>query len=170
MPFPQLQSTSAWTQGLDKFKTFADAIYKPAAGSPPELFQQFAQGNVWISEYAIDFTLWSRDQGLLPNTVGATFFPTATYGGAAYLSVPKNISAGQQLAAFKFVNWLISFKTQKRMLTEMHEYPGISQWKKMPSSAYKDIPAWSTVQKFRTPLVNNDAYNWIKANGMQYLG
>lgn len=170
IPFAQLQDTPAWKQGIDKFKTFADSFYKPAAGSAPELFQQFAQGNVWISEYAIDFTLWSRDQGLLPKTVGATFFPTATYGGAAYLAVPKNISSAQQLAAFKLVNWLISFKTQKQMLVQMHEYPGITQWNRMPTSAFKDVPPWSTVQKFRTPLTNNEAYTWIKTHGTQLLG
>ncbi|HZO97019.1 MAG TPA: extracellular solute-binding protein [Gaiellaceae bacterium] len=169
-PFSQIQSSSEWTQDLQKLRTFASAFYKPAAGSATDLFQQFAQGNVWITEYAIDFTLWSRDQGLLPKTVGATFFKSATYGGAAYLAVPGNISVGQKLAAFKFINWLLSLKTQTRMLTEMHEYPGISAWKKMPASAFKDIPTWTTVQAFRTPLENNDLYTWLTQNGMQLLG
>lgn len=170
LPFSQIQTSPAWTQDLDKLKTFASAFYKPAAASAAELFQQFAQGNVWITEYAIDFTLWSRDQGLLPKTVGATFFKSATYGGAAYLAVPRNISTSQKLAAFKFVNWLLSLKTQTRMLTEMHEYPGISAWRKMPKSAFRDIPTWQTVQKFRTPLENNDLYTWLTKNGMQFLG
>ncbi|MCP9485041.1 MAG: extracellular solute-binding protein [Gaiellaceae bacterium MAG52_C11] len=168
--FAELQKTARWQQGLQKFKTFSDAFYKPAAGSPPELFQQFASGNVWITEYAIDFTLWSRDQGLLPKSVKAAFFPSATYGGAAYLSVPRNISGEQKLAAYKFVNWMLSLKTQRNMLTVMHQYPGITAWKKMPKTAFRDIPTWAAVQKFRTPLQNADAFNWLKQNGMQYIG
>ena len=168
--FEVLQKTDKWKQGLQKFRSFSDAFYKPAAGSPPELFQQFASGNVWITEYAIDFTLWSRDQGLLPKTVKAAFFPSATYGGAAYLAVPRNISGTQKLAAYKLVNWMLSLKTQRNLLTVMHQYPGITAWKKMPASAFKDIPSWDAVQKFRTPLQNADVFNWIKQNGAQYLG
>jgi putative spermidine/putrescine transport system substrate-binding protein len=168
--FAVIQASATWTKCTQELKTFGGAIYSPAAASATELFQQFAQGNVWITEYAIDFTLWSRDQGLLPNSVSATFFKSATYGGAAYLAVPSNISASQKLAAFKFINWLLSLNVQKRMLTEMHEYPGITQWKKMPASAFKDIPTWQTVVKFRTPLENNDLYTWLTKNGMQFLG
>lgn len=168
--FSAIQASSTWKQCLQKVRTFADALYKPAAASAAELFQQFAQGNVWITEYAIDYTLWSRDQGLLPKTVSSTFFKSATYGGAAYLAVPSNISASQQLAAFKFINWLLSLKVQKRMLTEMHEYPGVTQWKKMPKKAFADIPTWQTVEKFRTPLRNSELYTWLTQNGMQLIG
>ncbi len=168
--FEALQKTDKWKQGLQKFRSFSEAFYKPAAGSPPELFQQFASGNIWITEYAIDFTLWSRDQGLLPKTVKAAFFPSATYGGAAYLSVPRNISGTQKLAAYKFVNWMLSLKTQRNMLTMMHQYPGITAWKQMPASAFGDIPSWAQVQKFRTPLQNADVFNWLKQNGTQYIG
>lgn len=169
--FPEpLQSTPEWTAGLAKFKDFSSNFYQPLAGEANTLFQQFKQGDVWITEYAIDFTLWSADQGLLQQTVKASVFPTGLYGGAAYLAVPANASPDQKKNANALINWLLSEKTQLRMLTQMYEYMAINKFDGVPAKINEKIPAWDIVKSRRIPLTNLPSYNWLKENGGTYIG
>ncbi len=169
--FPDpLQTTPEWAAGLAKFKEFSSNFYQPLAGEPNTLFQQFKSGDVWITEYAIDFTLWSADQGLLQQSVKASVFPTGMYGGAAYLAAPANASADQKKNANALINWLISEKTQLRMLTEMYQYMAINKFDAVPAKINDRIPAWDTVKARRIPLGNLPSYNWLKENGGTYVG
>ena len=169
--FPEpLQSTPEWTAGLAKFKDFSSNFYQPLAGEANTLFQQFKQGDVWITEYAIDFTLWSADQGLLQQTVKASVFPTGLYGGASYLAAPANASPDQKKNANALINWLLSEKTQLRMLTQMYEYMAINKFDGVPAKINEKIPAWDIVKSRRIPLTNLPSYNWLKENGGTYVG
>ena len=169
LPLEEIQATPEYKNAIETFKTFSQSFYKPPFNAPPLMFQQYATGNVWIGELPIDFALWSRDQGLLPETVQATFFPTPLVNGACWTTVPANISEDQQQASFALINWLLSVETQSRMLTDMHQYPAISAWDQMPSDAFDDIPTWEEIAPIRKPLVNNDLFNWIKENGADLL-
>jgi len=169
--FPEpLQSTPEWTAGLAKFKDFSSYFYQPLASEPNTLFQQFKTGDVWITEYAIDFTLWSADQGLLQQSVKASVFPTGLYGGAAYLAAPANASPDQKKNANALINWLISEKTQLRMLTQMYQYMAINKFDGVPAKINERIPAWDTVKSRRNALTNLPSYNWLKENGGNYVG
>ena len=169
LPLEELQATPEYKTAIEAFKTFSQSFYKPPFNSPPFMFQQFATGNIWISELPIDYALWSRDQGLLPETVHATFFPTPLVNGSCWTTVPSNISEDHQHAAFALINWLLSIETQSRMLTEMHQYPAIDAWDQMPTDAFADIPTWEEIAPIRKPLANNDLFNWIKENGADLL-
>jgi putative spermidine/putrescine transport system substrate-binding protein len=169
LPLAELQATPEYKNAIETFKTFSESFYKPAFNAPPLMFAKYGTGDVWIGELPIDFALWSRDQGLLPETVQATFFPTPLVNGACWTTVPANVSKDQQQSAFALINWLLSIKTQGRMLTEMHQYPAISAWDKMPKGAFDDIPTWEEIAPIRKPLVNNDLFNWIKENGADLL-
>ena len=169
LPLEEIQATPEYKNAIETFKTFSQSFYKPPFNAPPLMFQQYATGNVWIGELPIDFALWSRDQGLLPETVQATFFPTPLVNGACWTTVPANITENQQQASFALINWLLSIETQSRMLTDMHQYPAISAWDQMPSDAFDDIPTWEEIAPIRKPLVNNDLFNWIKENGADLL-
>jgi len=169
--FPEpLQSTPEWTAGLAKFKDFSSNFYHPLAGEPNTLFQQFKTGDVWITEYAIDFTLWSADQGLLQQSVRASIFPSGMYGAAAYLAAPANASPAQQKNVNALTNWLISEKTQLRMLTQMYQYMAINKFDGVPAKINERIPAWDTVKGRRIPLTNLPSFNWLKENGGAHVG
>lgn len=169
--FPEpLQSTPEWAAGLAKFKDFSSHFYQPLAGEPNTLFQQFKTGDVWITEYAIDFTLWSADQGLLQQSVKASVFPSGMYGGAAYLAAPSNASPAQQKNVNALINWLISEKTQLRMLTQMYQYMAINKFDGVPAKINERIPAWDTVKGRRIALTNLPSFNWLKENGGAHVG
>src|SRR5262249_19549054 len=154
---------------IDKFREFSESFYKPPFSAPPQMFQQYAAGNVWIGELPIDFALWSRDQDLLPRTVKATFFPTPMVNGAAWMTIPSNVPAERQRSAFTLINWLLSPAIQGRMLSEMHQYPAISAWNKMPTNAFRDIPSWEEISRIRKPLANDELFTWITENGAGLL-
>lgn len=166
----ELQASTEWKDGLEKFREFATAMYQPLASEATVLFQQFKNGDVWISEYAIDFTLWSRDQGLLPETMKAAVFDSGMYGGAAYLAVPANAPADKKERAYRVLDWLLSEKTQVQMQTEMWEYMAINKFDAVPAKTWDTIPRWDDIKAKRLPLTNLDAFNWLKENGMSYAG
>lgn len=168
-PLATLQASSSWKDALAKFTQFSGAMYRPLASDPTVLFQQFKQGEVWITEYAIDFSLWSRDQGLLPPTVKATVFDSGLYGGASYLVVPSNAPDARRQLAYKLINWLLSPTTQVQMQTEMWEYMAINNFDQVPAKTWDTIPSWNDVKNKRIPLTNLDAFNWLKENGMSYV-
>ncbi len=169
LPLAALLETPAFKTAIENLKTFSEAFYKPPFSAPPQMFQQFAAGNVWIGQLPIDFALWSRDQDLLPRTVKATFFPTPTVNGAAWMTIPANTPEDRQKSVFALIDWLLSPAVQGRMLSEMHQYPAISAWDKMPASAFDDIPKWEDIAHIRRPLANNDLFNWITVNGAGLL-
>jgi putative spermidine/putrescine transport system substrate-binding protein len=168
--FADLQASTEWKDGLEKFRQFATAMYQPLASEPTVLFQQFKTGDVWISEYAIDFTLWSRDQGLLPGTIKAAVFDSGMYGGAAYLAVPANAPADKKELAYRVIDWLLSEKTQVQMQTQMWEYMAINKFDAVPAATWDTIPRWEDIQSKRIPLTNLDAFNWLKETGMTFAG
>ncbi|QWU16147.1 putative spermidine/putrescine transport system substrate-binding protein [Paenibacillus sophorae] len=168
-PFETLQKTTEWTNGINKFSEFSKAFFKPLASEPPVLFQQFASEDVWITEYAIDYTLWSRDQGLLPKSVKSTFFPSGHYGGAAYLAIPSNAPDSQKELAAKFVNWMLSEETQVKMMETLWIYMGINKYDKVPQTVWNNVPSWDVVKKSRIPLNNNEAYTFLKEKGMDLV-
>ena len=169
LPLAELLKSPDFERAIATFKEFSQSFYKPPFSAPPQMFRAFASGDVWIGELPIDFALWSRDQGLLPSTVKATFFPTPLVNGAAWMLVPSNVPAERQKAAFMLINWLLSTTVQARMLSEMHQYPAISAWDKMPADAFKDIPTWKEIAPIRKPLANNDLFNWITEHGSGLL-
>ncbi|WP_410513318.1 extracellular solute-binding protein [Paenibacillus sp. BR2-3] len=167
--FEEVQKTTEWTNGLAKIGDFSKALFKPLASEPPVLFQQFASEDVWITEYAIDYTLWSRDQGLLPESVKSTFFPSGHYGGAAYLAIPSSISDSQKELASRFVNWMLSEKTQINMMETLWIYMGIDKYDNVPQTVWNNVPSWDVVKNSRIPLNNNDAYTFLKEKGMDLV-
>jgi putative spermidine/putrescine transport system substrate-binding protein len=169
LPLAELLQTPEFRSAIERFREFSQSFYKPPFSAPPQMFQQYAAGNVWIGQLPIDFALWSRDQDLLPRTVKATFFPTPTVNGAAWMTIPSNIPTDRQQAAFVLINWLLSPAIQGRMMTEMHQYPGISAWDQMPRDAFRDIPSWESIAPIRKPLANGDLFNWITENGAGLL-
>jgi len=169
MPLAALLESPEFKAAIAKFREFSEAFYKPPFSAPPQMFQQYAAGNVWIGQLPIDFALWSRDQDLLPRTVKATFFPTPTVNGAAWMTVPANTPEDRQKSVFALINWLLSPAIQSRMLSEMHQYPAITAWDKMPASAFADIPKWEDIASIRKPLANNELFNWITENGAGLL-
>jgi putative spermidine/putrescine transport system substrate-binding protein len=168
LEFAELQETSEWQQGLENFAEFSQAFHEPLASEPALLFQQFASGEIWITEYAIDFSLWTRDQGLLPESIRASFLEEGHYGDAAYLAIPANATEEQRTAALELVNWLLSVDTQVNMITEMWQYMGIERFEEVPEEVWENIPHWDEVQESRIPLENADAFGWLRENGMEY--
>jgi putative spermidine/putrescine transport system substrate-binding protein len=169
LPLAELMQTPEFRSAIEKFREFSQSFYKPPFSAPPQMFQQYAAGNVWIGELPIDFALWSRDQDLLPRSVKATFFPTPMVNGAAWMTIPSNIPVERQRPAFVLINWLLSPAIQGRLLSEMHQYPAISAWNQMPQDAFRDIPTWEQISAIRKPLANGDLFNWITENGAGLL-
>jgi putative spermidine/putrescine transport system substrate-binding protein len=164
----EMQQTPEWEEGLEKFAEFSSAFHEPLASEPPLLFQQFAEGDIWITEYAIDYSLWSRDQGLLPDSVRAEFLEDGHYGDAAYLSIPANATEEQQEAAQQVINWLLSVEAQVQMITDMWVYMGIDNWDEVPDEVWEHIPHWDEVQENRIPLDNFEAFDWLREHGIEY--
>lgn len=169
-PFDQLKETKEWKDALAKFEDFSKYCYKPLASEPPVLFQQFKSGEVWLTEYAIDYTLWSRDKGLLPQTVKATFFEDGnTEGGSALFVIPDKISEEKKKLSSKVLNYLLSDEIQIELVTKMWQYPGTNIEDKIPQEVWKNIPEWKDAEKHQLKITNNKAMDYIKENGDKYL-
>lgn len=169
LPLEELQETAEWDEALARFEDFSGAFATPLASEPPVLFEQFQDGEVWITEYAIDFSLWSRDQGLLPDTVRAVFLEEGHYGDAAYLAIPANLTDEDRAAAMEVVNWLLSVEAQVTMNSEMWQYMGIDRFEEVPEEVWENIPTWDEVQASRIPLTNFEAFGWLRENGMDLV-
>ena len=110
-PFDGLQNSEEWRDAIEKFRIFSKSFYKPLASEPPVLFQQFKSGEVWITEYAIDYTLWSRDKGLLPKSIKALNFEEGNTDGGSFLYIiPEKISDEKKYLAYQVLDYLLSEK------------------------------------------------------------
>ena len=166
-PFAELSKTPEWNNALAKFKEFSTSFYKPLASEPPILFEQFMKEDAWITEYAIDYCLWSRDKGRLPKTTAASYASEGIYGGNTLLVIPSYIPEAYKPAALKFVNWLISDHVQLTMFTTMWEYPGTEIWDTVPAEVWTHVPKMESLN--RKALESKDGYGWIKENGMNVV-
>jgi putative spermidine/putrescine transport system substrate-binding protein len=166
-PFGEITKSPEWSNAIARFGEFSRALYKPLAGEPPILFEQFMKEDAWITEYAIDFCLWSRDRGRLPETIAASYGSEGNYGGNSLLVVPAHIPGECKLAAFEFVNWLLSDHIQLTMFTTMWEYPGTEIWGIVPPAVWGHVPRMEDLN--RKALENGKGYRWIKQNGMGVL-
>jgi putative spermidine/putrescine transport system substrate-binding protein len=166
-PFGEISTSSEWNNALAKFKEFSKALYKPLASEPPILFEQFMKEDAWITEYAIDYCLWSRDRGRLPKTTAASYASEGIYGGNTLLVVPGYIPSEYKPAAFEFVNWLLSDHVQLTMFTTMWEYPGTEIWDIVPAAVWSHVPRMEDLN--RKALESSQGYGWIKENGMNVV-
>lgn len=169
-PFEKIKKTPQWHNAWDKFKKLYQTMHKPLASEPPILFNQFKKEEIWLSVYSIDYTLWSRDKGLLPPTTKAFLLEDVSAAGAdAYLVVPSFISNDFKLAAYKLLNFLLSDSTQLQMITAMWQYPGTDIWHKIPKSVWEHIPKWEDIEKSRLKVTNQEAFKYIREHTMEII-
>lgn len=169
-PYAELKESKEWKDAWVKFEEFSKYFFKPLASEPPILYQQFKSGDVWITEYALDYTLWSRDQGLLPESVKGLFFQEGDTSGAdALLVIPEKIGAAEKESALIFMNFLLSDETQIDMITTMWQYTGTDIEDKIPASVWDNIPKWSVAEKSRIKFENADAQTYIMENGDSHI-
>lgn len=169
-PFDQLKETKEWKDGLAKWEDFSTYLNKPLASEPPILFQQFKSEDVWISEYALDYTLWTRDRGLLPRTMKGLFFAEGDTSGAdALLVIPQNINEPEKQNAIKLLNYLLSDEIQVEMITTMWQYTGTDINSKVPAFVWDSIPKWEVAKKSRIRFENTEAQKYITEQGMNHM-
>lgn len=166
-PFDEILGSPEWEEAIAKWKEFSKCFFKPLAAEPPYLFEQFLKEDIWITEYAIDYTLWSRDRGKLPATIAASYAEEGIYGGNTLLVVPTYIPEEYKPAAYEFVNWLLSDYVQSTMFKTMYQYPGTEVWD-IADREYFWI--WDHVPRMedlvRKVLENFPGFAWIKEHGM----
>ena len=170
IPFEELKNTSEWDDVWNKFKELYETMHKPLASEPPILFNQFKKEDVWISVYATDYTLWSRDKGMLPETTKAfTLNDGVTAGADAYLVIPSFILEKKRQAAYDFVNFLLSDEIQLQLISTMWQYPGTEIWDKVPEHVWENIPRWEDIKNTRIRITNNKAFNFIREHTMEVI-
>lgn len=170
-PFSKLETSAAWKSATAKFKTFSKCFAQPAASSPPVMFHQFSTGQVWLTDYAQDYSLWSAKQGQLPEYTKAAPLNENVVGSSnAWLVVPSVDTAAQKATDKRLINFLISPHVQLQMLETMYEYPGTSAWTKAPAWVWKKIPPVNVAEgKSGIRMTNLPAITYIEKNGMNYV-
>lgn len=169
-PFSELEKSKEWKDAWNQFGEFSKYFHDPIASEPPLMFDMFKKGEVDITVYAMDYSLWTRDKGLLPPSTKAGFLSEGLPAGSdAYLSVPANASPEAKATAYKVMNWLLSDPVQTRMVTQMWQYPGTEIWDKLPADVWNNIPKWDAVKDNRVLLNNKDVVDYIKENGAKQL-
>jgi putative spermidine/putrescine transport system substrate-binding protein len=169
-PFAELQQSAAWKNGWSRFTEFSRAFAQPVAAEPPVMFHQFQTEQVWITDYAQDYSLWSAEQGQLPPTTRSTPLDVNIIGASnAYLSVPAVDSQAQKAAAYKVINTLLSDAVQLHMLETMYQYPGTNAWRKAPASVWEKIARVDVAQARGITLTNLEAITFIQKHGMDYI-
>lgn len=169
-PFEEIKNTPEWNEAWDKFKDLYEAMHKPLASEPPILFNQFKKEDIWISVYATDYTLWSRDKGMLPKTTKAfTLEDGVTAGADAYLVIPSFISKNKKSTAYNFVNFLLSDEIQLELISTMWQYTGTEIWDKVPEHVWENIPKWENIKNTRIRVTNKEAFNYIREHTMEVI-
>jgi putative spermidine/putrescine transport system substrate-binding protein len=169
-PFAEVQQEPAWKTAWEKFSEFSKYFAQPVASSPPVMFHQFQTEQVWITDYAQDYCLWSTTQGLLPPTTKAAPLDVNIVGASnAWLAVPKTDTEEQKAAAYKVINYLLSPKVQIDMVTTMYEYPGTNSWKDAPKEVWDKIPPVDAAESHGIIIKNFDAITYIQQHGMDYV-
>ena len=169
-PLPELEKTPQWKAAWAKFKKFSKSFAQPIASSPPVMFHQFQTEQVWITDYAQDYSLWSASQGQLPPTTKASPLDVNIVGASnAWCVVPATDSPAQKAAAYKVINVLLSPAVQNKMLEVMYEYPGTSAWKTANPKVWKKIPKVDQAESHGTIINNFAAITYIQRHGMSHM-
>lgn len=169
-PFTELQNSSEWKNGLQRFLEFSRSFAQPIASAPPVMFHQFQTEQVWMTSYAQDYCLWSAQQGQLPPTIRSTPLDVNIIGSSnAYFAVPAVDSPQQKSDADKVINLLLSDEVQLHMLETMFQYPATDAWKKAPAKVWDTIAPVDVAQAHGITMTNLDAITFIQKNGMQYV-
>jgi putative spermidine/putrescine transport system substrate-binding protein len=169
-PFAELQNSAAWKSAWADFTEFSKYLAQPVAPSPPVMFHQFQTEQVWITDYAQDYSLWSASQGQLPPTTKAAPLDKNIIGASnAWLAVPAVASAEQKALAYKVINALISSEVQLHMLETMYQYPGTNAWQQAPASAWEKIPPVDKAEAGGIRMTNLDAITYIQQKGMDHI-
>lgn len=169
-PFAEVQASAAWKDAWEKFKDFQTYSFHPIAAEPPVMFDQMKSEDVWLAVYALDYSLWSRDQGNLPPTMKASYFSDGLPSGSdMYFAVPAYIPDAYKPLAYRIINFLLSDEQQIQLITTMWQYTGTDIDDKVPAKVWDTIPKWSEISKIRIRLTNKDAVDFIKKKGMDYV-
>lgn len=164
-PLDQVMKSPEYIATEKKFQDFSTYLHNPVASEPPILFQQFKDGDVWIAEFAMDYTLSSRDLGMLPKTVKGILLSEGHTGGAnAYFLIPSNIDPKKREAAMKFINVALSNEVQQKMAERFYLYPSTDIANELPASLWQVVPPLATL-KIRD-IKNADFMNFAKEKGM----
>jgi putative spermidine/putrescine transport system substrate-binding protein len=169
-PFAELEKSPQWTDAWAKFTEFSKAFAQPIASSPPVMFHQFQTEQVWLTDYAQDYSLWSADQGQLPPTTKAAPLDVNIVGASnAWLVVPATATAEQKTAAYKVINVMLSPEVQNTMLARMYEYPGTEAWKTADPAIWNKIPRVDAAQSHGTRISNFAAITYIQQHGQEHF-
>lgn len=169
-PMDELVKEPQWNAAWAKFKDFSKSFAEPVASSPPVMFHQFQTEQVWISDYAQDYTLWTAAQGQLPPTMKASPLDVNIVGASnAWCLVPAADSPEQKAAAYKVINVLLSPAVQNQMLETMYEYPGTDAWKTADPKVWNKIPKVDEAEGHGTRITNFDAITYIQQHGMEHV-
>ncbi len=170
-PFSKLEHTAVWKSALAKFTRFSKCFAQPVASSPPVMFHQFNTGQVWLTDYAQDYSLWSASQGQLPPYTRAAPLNVNVVGSSnAWLVVPAVDTAQQKATDYRLINYLLSPAVQLQMLETMYEYPGTSAWTKAPAWIWKKIPPVNVAEgKHGIRMTNLPAITYIEEKGMSFI-
>jgi putative spermidine/putrescine transport system substrate-binding protein len=171
MPIEQLSADPAFKDAWAKLIDFTDYAKKPLAAEPVNMFEDFNAGDVWISLYAQDYTMWSARQGTMPPTMKA-IYPTegADIIDTAYFGVPANIPDDHKAAALTVLNYLLSDDMQMRLVTTMFQYPGTNVDPSLiPAIVWENIPKMDVLKKTAMPreLQRQDLINYIGAHAAE---
>ncbi|MEL6203796.1 MAG: extracellular solute-binding protein [Pseudomonadota bacterium] len=166
-PFSDVQDSEEWTTAAETFADFSTCFHWPPASGGPQLFEQMMKGDVWITNYVIDYTLWSQERGRVPETFASTFLAEGANGLPFYYIVPDNIPDDRKEAAAQFVNFLIGDWVQLKMFTEQYQYPSVENvWDQVPEETWAKAPHPDDIVS--TQVENAEGYAWIRENGMQF--
>ncbi len=169
-PLPELEKTAQWKAAWAKFHEFSKSFAQPVASSPPVMFHQFQTDQVWITDYAQDYSLWSASQGQLPSTTKAAPLDVNIVGASnAWCVVPAADSPEQKAAAYKVINVLLSPAVQNHMLEVMYEYPGTTAWRSANPEVWKKIPTVAAAESHGTLITNFGAITYIQRHGMAHM-
>ncbi len=169
-PFAEIEKSDAWKKGWEDFTEFSKYFARPVVPAPPVMFHMFQTEQVWLTDYAQDYSLWSAIQGQLPPTTKAAPLDKNVIGTSnAWLAVPAVASDEQKAAVYKVINELLSPEVQLHMLETMYQYPATDAWKQAPASAWEKIPPVDKAEAGGIRISNFDAITYIQQKGMQHI-
>lgn len=169
-PFAELQQSPEWKSAWAQLTEFSKYFAKPVVPAPPVMFHMFQTEQVWLTDYAQDYCLWSASQGQLPPTTKAAPLDKNIIGASnAWLVVPAVATAEQKATDYKVINELLSPEVQLHMLLTMYQYPGTDAWKQAPASAWEKIPPVDKAEAGGIRMTNFQAITYIQQKGMDHI-
>jgi putative spermidine/putrescine transport system substrate-binding protein len=145
------QESASWGPAWEKLAEFEKANATKHAESGGAHIAQFATGEIWMGFHALDFALYSKKIGTIPESIKTILPEDGVPGGAGYLSIPKNILEAKKQTAAKFINCVLSDPIQIAMVQEMFQFPGTDIWDKLPQEVYKTMPTQEAFRQSRAP-------------------